>query len=48
MEKKKRTPVELTEAERQEVSAAMERDGYRSMAEFFRVAGLEKARKGSS
>ena len=44
--KEARTPVPLNTSERAEISAAMDRMGFRSMAEFLRIAGLEKARKG--
>jgi hypothetical protein len=42
----KRTPVALTESEREELERAMARYGIRSMSDFLRLAALYAARKG--
>lgn len=43
-----RVPVPLSAKEREEIQAAMERHGLRSMSEFMRFAVLYVARKGVS
>ena len=43
----KRTPVDLTDDEREEIRAAMKVHGIRAMAEFLRFAGLKVAREGA-
>jgi hypothetical protein len=40
----KRTPVPLTESERDEIRAAMKSEGIRSLADFLRFAALKLAR----
>jgi len=44
----KRTPVPLTLKEREEIEAAMQQHGIRSMSDFLRYAALSMARKGAS
>ena len=43
-EQSRRVPVSLTEEERAEIIAAMKAAGFRSIGDFLRIAGLEKAR----
>lgn len=45
MERKLRTPVELTETERAAIRAAMKSLGVRSMAEYLRIAALAYAKQ---
>jgi hypothetical protein len=46
MTTEKRVPVPLTDDEREEIRAAMKREGIRAMADYLRIGALEKARKG--
>ena len=39
-----RTPVPLTDAEREEIRAAMKAEGIRTLADFLRLAALKLAR----
>ena len=45
MKQATRVPVAITAEERAEIEAGMKATGFRAMADFLRVAGLEKARK---
>jgi hypothetical protein len=48
MKQATRVPVPITAEERAEIEAGMKVAGIRAMADFLRVAGLEKARKAKS